>query len=75
MIGSLSYEDMAKLATGLMNSAQNIREVVGKYNSDKLNRVLEFCDAIESYARFLNSSVQLYHDSDEALKTMIEKNK
>lgn len=75
MIGSLSYEEMSNLANSLATSSSKIREVIGKYNSDKLNKIIDFCDTIDAYARFLTSYVELYQDSDEALKFMIEKNK
>ena len=75
MIWSLSYEEMSNLAKSLSNSSSKIREVIGKYNSDKLNKIIDFCDTIDAYARFLTSYVELYQDSDEALKFMIEKNK
>lgn len=75
MIGSISYDDMLKLAVSLENSSKVIRNIVENYTSDKVTKVNEFCDSIDTYARFINSYVQLYKDSDEALKYIIEKNK
>ncbi len=75
MIGSISYDDMLKFAASLENSSKNIRQVIEKYTSEKVTRVGEFCDCIDTYIRFINSYIQLYKDSDEALKYIIEKNK
>ena len=75
MIGSISYDDVLKLAVSLENSSKVIRNIVENYTSDKVTKVNEFCDSIDTYARFINSYVQLYKDSDEALKYIIEKNK
>ena len=68
MIGSISYDDMLKFAASLENSSKNVRQIIGKYTSEKVIRVSEFCDCIDTYIR-------LYKDSDEALKYIIEKNK
>ena len=38
MIGSLSYEEMSNLANSLATSSSKIREVIGKYNSDKYRK-------------------------------------
>lgn len=75
MIGSLSFEEFIKYAESLKVSSDNLRKLLKKYESYGVDRVLEFCDTIDSYSRYLSSTVQLYKDSDEALKTIIEKNK
>ena len=75
MIGSLSYEEFMKYADSLKGSSNNLKNVIKKYESYGIDRVLEFCDSIDLYSRYLSSTVQLYRDSDEALKTIIEKNK
>lgn len=74
MIGELSYEDMKRAADQLSSSSQIIRSIIEKYDPD-LNSVTDFCNSLDGYANFLQTSVTLYQDSDEALKTMIEKNK
>lgn len=75
MIGSIKYEDMENYSTVLLDSSKMIKEIVGKYNIDDFSAVVDFCDKIESYSRFLSSSVDLFKDSDLALQSMIEKNK
>jgi uncharacterized protein YukE len=74
MIGDMTYEEMKKSAKELSSSSQIIRTIADKYESD-LGSVLDFCNSIDSYSKFLETSVQLYQDSDEALQTMIQKNK
>lgn len=74
MIGEISYDEMRKSADELSRSSQIIREIVEKYGDD-LTKVLDFCNTLDSYSKFLETSVQLYQDSDSALQVMIEKNK
>ncbi len=75
MIGTISYEEMANLATDLSKSSITIRQIMEKYNPDQVGQIYDFCDTLDAYSRFLLSYVELYKDSDEALKYMIEKNK
>ncbi len=74
MIGKLSYEDMLKLANELNKTSSSIRSLIEE-DSSNINNIQKFCDEVDSYVRFLTSSVELYRDSDEALKLMVEKNK
>lgn len=75
MIGSLSYDEFMKYAESLKVSSDNLKKLLKKYESYGVGRVFEFCDTIDSYSRYLSSTVQLYKDSDAALKNIIEKNK
>lgn len=75
MIGDLSYQEMLSLVKRLENSSSKIREVISKYSKDQLNEIYNFCDTVDAYSRFLTTYVELYQDSDEALKFMVEKNK
>ncbi len=74
MIGKLSYDEISKMTRSLQSSAQGIRTVVNKY-SNELSEIFEFCDSLDAYVRFLDSYIEIYRDSDEALQYMIEKNK
>ncbi len=74
MLGSLSYDEIKKLNDSLSNSSNNIRQIVTKYN-DELADVVDFCNSLDAYAKFIDSSINLNKDADEALKYMIEKNK
>lgn len=75
MIGNLSYQEMLSLVRKLEDSSSKIREVISKYRKDQLNEIYNFCDTVDTYSRFLTTYIELYQDSDEALKFMIEKNK
>lgn len=74
MLGSLSYDEAKKLSDSLSNSSNNIRQIVTKYN-DELADVVDFCNSLDAYEKFIDSSINLNKDADEALKYMIEKNK
>lgn len=73
MIGNLNYDEMKNYSDKLLSSSQIIRTIAEKY--EDLESILDFCNSIDAYSKFLDSSVNLYRDSDEALKTMKEKNK
>ena len=75
MICNLSYNDMLKLANELEKSSNNIKSLISEKQNNKINNIKKFCEELDSYVRFLTSSIQLYKDSDDALKLMIEKNK
>lgn len=75
MIGNLSYNDMLKLANELEKSSNNIKSLISEKQDNNTNNIKKFCEELDSYVRFLTSSIQLYKDSDDALKLMIEKNK
>lgn len=73
MIGNLSYGDMLKLANELEELSNSIKSLINEKQND--NIIKKFCEELDSYIRFLTSSIQLYKDSDDALKLMVEKNK
>ena len=73
MIGKLSYSDMLKLANELERLSNYIKSLIDE--KQNYNIIKKFCEELDSYIRFLTSSIQLYKDSDDALKLMIEKNK
>ena len=75
MIGNLSYNDRLKLANELEKSSNNIKSLISEKQNNNINNIKRFCEELDSYVRFLTSSIQLYKDSDDALKLMIEKNK
>lgn len=74
MLGSISYDEAKNLSDSLLNSSSTIRKIADKYSED-LSGVLEFCNSLDSYAKFIDSSITLNKDADEALLYMIEKNK
>ncbi len=74
MIGEMTYEEMEQAYKSLAKSSQIIREIIDKYHPN-IDQVTEFCDSLDNYSKFLETSVKLYQDSDSALRVMIEKNK
>ncbi len=74
MLGSLKYEELLELSNSISTSSKNIRTIIEKYGGD-LSEVLNFCDSLDSYSKFIDSSINLNKDADQALQFMIEKNK
>ena len=74
MLGTLSYEEMIELSKSLSESSKSIRTIIENYGDD-LSNVIEFCDSIDSYSKFIDSNVSLNKDADQALQYMIEKNR
>lgn len=74
MMNSLSYDELSDLSQSLSNSSENIRKIIEKYGED-LTKVMEFCDCIDSYSKFLDTNISLNKDADQALQYIIEKNK
>lgn len=74
MIGKLVYDDMLTLTNELNRASNSIKSLIEEDSSND-NNIKKFCEEVDAYVRFLTSSVELYRDSDEALKLMIEKNK
>ncbi len=75
VVDNIKYDDMKSYSKDLSDSTALIREIISKYSTTDFSRIVEFCDTIESYSRYLSSSVQLLEDSDKALVTIINKNK
>lgn len=69
MIGKLSYDEMLTIANRLNKASNNI-----KLNVDDED-IKKFLGELDTYIRFLLSTIQLYKDSDEALKLIMQKNK
>lgn len=74
MLGSLNYDELQELSKSLSNSSQNIRSIIEKYG-DNLMNVIEFCDSIDSYSKFIDSNISLNKDADQALEYITQKNK
>lgn len=74
MLGSLNYDELLELSKSLLNSSKSIRTMIETYEND-LASVIEFCDTIDSYSKFIDSNVSLNKDADQALEYIIEKNK
>ena len=69
-----SYNEIQELSKSLSNSSKNIRSIIEKYGDNLIN-VIEFCDSIDSYSKFIDNNISLNKDADQALAYMIEKNK
>lgn len=70
MIENISYEEMLSISKELQASANVIRELVKEKNLPELN---DFISTVEGYSKFLETTVELYQDADEALSELISK--
>ena len=72
MIGKLKYEDIlniSKTLTSCVNELNNLEE------TKKSQEIMDFASTVESYAKYLESLVELNLDADKALKELKEANK
>ena len=74
MLGTVSYEELSNQAKSIEASANSIRSIVSKY-SEELGDVISFCDILDSYVKYIESSITLNKDADVALQYLIDKNK
>ena len=74
MLGSLNYNEIQELSKSLSNSSKNIRAIIEKYGDNLIN-VIEFCDSIDSYSKFIDNNISLNKDADQALEYITQKNK
>ena len=74
MLGSLNYDVIQELSKSLSNSSKNIRAIIEIYG-DYLISVIEFCDSLDSYSKFIDNNISLNKDADQALEYITQKNK
>lgn len=74
MIEKLTYDEVLAFSKKLNSSSKTIREIMNHYEED-LKEIEDFCDSLDTYISFLDSSVNLYKDSDKALEFIMNKNK
>lgn len=73
VLGSISYEEAKTASASLLNSSTTIRKIIDKYG-DNLSEIVEFCNSLDAYIKFIDSNISLNIDADEALRYMMEKN-
>jgi len=69
MIDKLSYDQVLSFATELESNAKIIDGIVKSHNLERLNN---FASTVNSYAKFLQSTVQMYKDADLALQDLVK---
>ena len=67
MIDKLSYDDVLLISQELKKESDIIRELASKRN---LKEIEEFASTVEGYSKFLENTVDINKDADEALKEL-----
>ena len=73
MIDKLSYDDVLNISKELNKEAQIVKELATKR---EINDLLDFVSTVEGYSKFLENTVEINKDADNALselKTQITK--
>lgn len=69
MIDKLSYDDVLAISQELKKESDVIRELASKRN---LKEIEDFASTVEGYSKFLENTVSINKDADEALKDLKE---
>jgi len=65
MIGNVTYEQISSIAEELTQSATIAQQYIRSQNIEELE---DFLSTVESYAKFLKTTVELNKDADKALE-------
>lgn len=64
MIDKLSYEDVLLISQELKKESDIVKELASKRN---LKDIVDFASTVEGYSKFLENTVIINKDADEAL--------
>lgn len=67
MIDKLSYEDVLLISKELKQESDIIKNLASKRN---LKEIEEFASVVDGYSKFLENTVGINKDADEALKEL-----
>ncbi len=70
MIDKLSYDQMLQISKDLSDQAQKIQKMA---EARELLDLVDFASTVEGYSKFLENTVELNRDADNALKELREK--
>ena len=70
MIDKLSYGDVLAISNELRKESEIIKELASKRD---IKEIVEFASTVEGYSKFLENTVNINKDADEALKGLKEK--
>ena len=70
MIDRLTYEQVLNVAKALRTEAEAVEEVA---KSREIQEIVDFAASVESYAKFLENTVELNKDADKALEDLTGK--
>ena len=64
MIDKLSYDDILLISQELKKESDIIRDLASKRN---IKEIVDFASTVEGYSKFLENTVSINKDADEAL--------
>jgi len=64
MIDKLSYDDVLLISQELKKESDIIRDLASKRN---IKEIVDFASTVEGYSKFLENTVSINKDADEAL--------
>lgn len=67
MIGTMSYEEVLGIAKELETSVKTINNVIKDQN---INELEDFTSTVESYAKYLQTTVELNKDADKVIEKL-----
>ena len=70
MIDKLSYDDVLAISQELKKESDIIRELASKRN---IKEIVDFASTVEGYSKFLENTVSINKDADEALLELKER--
>ncbi len=70
MIDKLSYDDVLLISQELKKESDIVRELASKRN---IKEIIDFSSTVEGYSKFLENTVGINKDADEALKELRDK--
>jgi hypothetical protein len=70
MIGKLSYNEVSAISKELQKQAEIIDKLAEAHNIPELQ---DFVATVEGYSKFLETTIAMNKDADEALKELKEK--
>ena len=69
MIDKLSYDDVLLISQELKKESDIVRELASKRN---IKEIVDFASTVEGYSKFLENTVSINKDADEALAGLKE---
>ena len=68
MIDKLTYEQVLTIAKEMRNEAMAVEDMA---KARGIQDLVDFSDKVESYAKFLENTVELNKDADKALEDLV----
>lgn len=70
MIDKLSYDEILTISNELKKEAQKVLELATSRN---ITEIIDFANSVDGYSKYLENTVGINKDADNALKELKEK--